>query len=91
MSERWKLTSHARMRAAEMGLDRSDVLEVIKKSKVTWEGTRDGEFDSPRRVYAHEDIAVVTDDADRMVITVLYHVEEVYERPAKVMPPNAPG
>ena len=81
MSERWKFTPHASDRASEMGLGRSDVLEVIKNHETTWASCRDGEKPTPpRRVYALGMVAVVCDEVSRMVITVLHHVQDTYHR-----------
>lgn len=72
MSDRWKLSPHAQQRAREMGLGRSDVLDVLQRP----------ELDYPhagRRVAVRGHLAVV--HVDRVVVTVLPRRFDRWSRP----------
>jgi uncharacterized protein DUF4258 len=76
MSHRWKISEHARLRMAQMGLSRRDVLTVIIRPEITRPARiRRGDHARPtdRRVYhVAGRLAVLCDPDRRHVITVVY-------------------
>lgn len=69
MSERWKISRHARDRMTEMGLTRRDVLAAVKHPDLTRPGHRDLR---DRQIVVGDDLVVVLAQRDRAIVTVLW-------------------
>lgn len=75
---RFLWTNHARKRADEMGLNQHIVEQTIIKSENSYTQTRIGRG-GQRTVHQRGKIAAVVQD-ERLIITVLWRTEEVYQR-----------
>jgi hypothetical protein len=73
----WTLTPHAEERRIAMHLTRNRVIDAITKAHCTWHTSQ---HNNNGTTFAHGDVAVIADEADRTVITVLWHTADRYER-----------
>lgn len=72
--QRWFLSRHALERMYQMALERGHVIAVLNEPEISWPSYLG------RRVAVSGDVAVVFDPASRAVVTVLWHVDEDWNR-----------
>lgn len=73
MSERWKITEHARGRMEEMALTRREVLEPLIDPVLDYPGS--ARYQEGRRVAVQGRLAVVYEPETRTIVTVLWNAE----------------
>ena len=77
MGERVRFTPHGAERAAQMGLTRRDIVDLLREeTTVTWSTFKYG---AERRVAIAGELAIVM-SKDRRIITVLLHRQERWDR-----------
>jgi hypothetical protein len=71
MSERLKISPHARSRMEQMDVDRNDVLRCIREANRIYPGTHPTAGEE-RKSYCDGHLHVVVDETNRRVVTVCF-------------------